>query len=137
MGLQTSRKTSFFYGFSHFARASFKSSGKYSSVFISIFYSNFQIIDAFYSTYFHQILQDILAVLTDSFHKSGFKLQATILMQLLTIVESGKVHVPLFPANSAPDVTNQSYIREFIIHMFASAFPNLNPFAPAFFFSKI
>jgi hypothetical protein len=35
------------------------------------------------------LLQEVLAVLTDTMHKSGFKIQATILLALIHGVEGG------------------------------------------------
>jgi len=49
------------------------------------------LINQFYQVYFVTILQDILYVLTDSFHKGGFKMQAQILAYLLELIQSNKV----------------------------------------------
>lgn len=52
---------------------------------------------AFYERYFLQLLQEVLAVLTDTMHKSGFKLQAAILLSLIHSVEVGEIVTPLAP----------------------------------------
>jgi exportin-1 len=72
-------------------------------------------------------LQDIFYVLTDSFHKSGFKLQATILMQMFTTVERGGVNAPLWDPQVIQDqsMTNQRFIREYVTNLLGSAFTNL------------
>jgi exportin-1 len=82
---------------------------------------------AFYKTYFISLLQDILYVLTDTFHKSGFTLQATILLKMFNEVESGSVNIPLWDINMIPDstMTNQKFLREYVINLLVSAFPNL------------
>merc|ERR1712137_806242 len=51
---------------------------------------------AFYKTYLLSLLKDIFAVLTDTLHKSGFPLHATILMLIIQSVKSGSVNVPLW-----------------------------------------
>jgi len=88
-----------------------------------------EISSAFYRSYFLSLLQDIFYVLTDTMHKSAFKLQSTILMQMFRAVESGAVSVPLWdPATvSDPSMTNQRYLREFVINLLSNAFPNLSP----------
>ncbi|KAE8687335.1 hypothetical protein F3Y22_tig00111022pilonHSYRG00528 [Hibiscus syriacus] len=48
----------------------------------------------FYRTYFLTIEQESFAVLTDTFHKPGFKLQVLILQQLFCLVESGSLTEP-------------------------------------------
>eukprot|EP01114_Cavostelium_apophysatum_P018091 TRINITY_DN5522_c0_g1_i1.p1 TRINITY_DN5522_c0_g1~~TRINITY_DN5522_c0_g1_i1.p1 ORF type:complete len:1069 (+),score=345.41 TRINITY_DN5522_c0_g1_i1:320-3526(+) len=82
----------------------------------------------FYKTYFLPILQDVFFVLTDTFHKSGFKLQATILLQCFNTVESGKINVPLWDpaAVSDPSMTNQKFLREYVINLLSNAFKNLS-----------
>jgi exportin-1 len=47
----------------------------------------------FYQTYFLALLQDLFAILTDTFHKSGFSMQATLLLRLFQEVETGRVQV--------------------------------------------
>eukprot|EP01114_Cavostelium_apophysatum_P018509 TRINITY_DN573_c0_g1_i3.p1 TRINITY_DN573_c0_g1~~TRINITY_DN573_c0_g1_i3.p1 ORF type:complete len:800 (-),score=222.53 TRINITY_DN573_c0_g1_i3:116-2515(-) len=84
---------------------------------------------AFYKTYFLPILQDVFFVLTDTFHKSGFKLQATILLQCFHTVEQGRINVPLWdPATvQDPSMTNQKFMREYVVNLLAGAFKNLTP----------
>lgn len=42
----------------------------------------------FYRTYFLQIEQEIFAVLTDTFHKPGFKLHVLVLQHLFCLVSN-------------------------------------------------
>jgi exportin-1 len=86
------------------------------------------ISSAFYKTYFLSLLQDIFYVLTDTFHKSGFKLQATILSQMFNTVESGGIRAPLWDPSviQDPALTNQVYLRTYVTNLLASAFTNLS-----------
>jgi len=88
-----------------------------------------EVQNAFYKSYYLPVLQDVFYVLTDSFHKSGFKLQATILLTLFNHVDSGLIVVPLWDQTAVPDptMTNQKYIREYVINLLSNAFPNLAP----------
>lgn len=57
--------------------------------------SDINIANQFYQMYYLQLLNDILFVMTDSFHKSGFRKQAQILSILLEVIDSGCV-IPSF-----------------------------------------
>jgi hypothetical protein len=48
-------------------------------------------VNAFHQTYFLTILQEIFAVLTDTFHKPGFKLHTAILQHLFCLVSRANV----------------------------------------------
>ncbi|EEB06315.1 nuclear export receptor Crm1 [Schizosaccharomyces japonicus yFS275] len=87
-----------------------------------------QVANAFFQTYYISTLQDILFVLTDSEHKSGFKLQSLILSRLFYLVESGQIEAPLFdPAQLPQNMTNQMFLRQYIAELLANAFPHLQP----------
>jgi len=76
----------------------------------------------FYKGYFVSVLQDILGVVTDTFHKPGLSLHSQILARLFTIVENGSITVPLntqFP-------NNQTYIRQFVIDLLKRSFSHLS-----------
>ncbi|KAI9334595.1 CRM1 C terminal-domain-containing protein [Obelidium mucronatum] len=87
------------------------------------------IANAFYQTYYLNILQDIFFVLTNTFHKSGFKLQSVILAQMFQMVESGQISAPLYnPATVAnPNLSNQDFVREHVMLLLHNAFPHLQP----------
>ena len=70
----------------------------------------------FFKQYFLLILKDVLSVLTDTSHKSGFKLQQHILLQLISAVESGTV------AEAAP----KQKVMEFLWDLISKSFPTLN-----------
>jgi exportin-1 len=48
----------------------------------------------FYKNYYARLLKDVLQVLSDGQHVSGFKLQAQIVQKLITAVESSSVINP-------------------------------------------
>ncbi|KAG8925963.1 Karyopherin transporter [Tulasnella sp. 419] len=85
------------------------------------------IANAFFQGYFLSILQDTLFVLTDTDHKSGFKLQTVMLARLFNLVELNQIQAPLFdPATvSNPSLTNQQFLREYSANLLKNAFPHL------------
>ncbi|KAI9090074.1 CRM1 C terminal-domain-containing protein [Phlyctochytrium arcticum] len=94
--------------------------------------NHFSLVDphlanSFYQSYFLSLLQDIFFVLTNPFHKSGFKHQSMILKDMFALVESGQIGVPLFdPAVvTNPNMTNQQFVREFVMDLLQRAFPHL------------
>lgn len=60
--------------------------------------SNEVAAQSFYQTYFTDIVQHIFSVVTDTSHTAGLGMHSTILAYLFTIVEVGKITVPLNPA---------------------------------------
>ncbi|KAK4482057.1 hypothetical protein RD792_011592, partial [Penstemon davidsonii] len=56
----------------------------------------------FYRTYFLTIEQEIFAVLTDTFHKPGFKLHVLVLQHLFCLLESSALTEPLWDAATVP-----------------------------------
>ena len=81
---------------------------------------------AFYQTYLLSLLQDVLYVLTDRLHKSGFKMHATILKHVFHIIHSGHITVPHFDVSTQPTgTTNQQYIIQYVTSMISSAFQNM------------
>jgi exportin-1 len=83
-----------------------------------------EVSNSFYQTYFLHLLQDLFFILTDTFHKSGFKKQALILTQLFSMVESGRVTAALGPDAS---VDNRIFMREYVMQLLLKSFPNLSP----------
>jgi len=80
----------------------------------------------FFKTYFLPILQDLLGVLTDTFHKPGFRMHATILAKMFSLVETNKITVPLWKeGQSFPN--NQTFVREFTVNLLRRSFKNLSP----------
>ena len=87
------------------------------------------VANEFYKTYLVTIVQDVLAVLTDTFHKPGFRLQSQILAKLYGVVESGSVTVPLWGnANNGQQFSNnQQFIRQFSEELLRDAFQQVTP----------
>ncbi|XP_010549821.1 PREDICTED: protein EXPORTIN 1A [Tarenaya hassleriana] len=81
----------------------------------------------FYRTYFMQIEQEIFAVLTDTFHKPGFKLHVLVLQHLFCLVESGSLTEPLWDAATVPYPypNNSAFVREYTIKLLSTSFPNM------------
>jgi exportin-1 len=91
----------------------------------------------FYRMYFKSILNDILSVLTDTFHRPGFKLHAHILMHLIGAVCSGRITEPIWDQAVQEEVslascsgtvapTNALYLRNHLTTLLKAAFPNLS-----------
>ena len=83
------------------------------------------ITNAFYQTYFLTLLQDVFYVLTDTDHKSGFKLQSSILAHFFGIVESGKLTAPLFNIGTNAQFDNKAMLSEYVVNLLKNAFPHL------------
>ncbi|XP_003705025.1 exportin-1 emb [Megachile rotundata] len=81
---------------------------------------NEEAAQSFYQTYFTDILQHIFSVVTDSSHIAGLNMHATILAYMFSLVELGRIHVPLGPV---PD--NTLYVQEFVARLLKAAFPHL------------
>ncbi|PVU86567.1 hypothetical protein BB560_006659 [Smittium megazygosporum] len=81
--------------------------------------------NTFFKMYYISLLQDILFVLTDSDHKSGFTLQCRVLYRLIEIVRSSTISNPLYDERQ-PFTSNSEYVYAFIFDLLSNAFPNLN-----------
>ncbi|PQM41238.1 protein EXPORTIN 1A [Prunus yedoensis var. nudiflora] len=81
----------------------------------------------FYRTYFLTIEQEIFAVLTDTFHKPGFKLHVLVLQHLFCLVESGMLTEPLWDIAAVPYPypNNGIFVREYTIKLLSTSFPNM------------
>jgi exportin-1 len=87
---------------------------------------NSQLSNQFFQEYYINILQDTFFVLTSTSHKSGFKLQSIILMNIFQLVESNIISVPLYDSKSGVS-NNTEYVLKFCSDMLQSAFPHLQP----------
>nr|CAB3456381.1 unnamed protein product [Digitaria exilis] len=87
--------------------------------------SGFQ--NQFYKTYFLNIEQEIFAVLTDTFHKPGFKLHVSVLQHLFYVVDG--LTEPLWDATMVPSqyANNAMFVRDHTIKLLSSSFPNMTP----------
>ncbi|OIV94964.1 hypothetical protein TanjilG_22161 [Lupinus angustifolius] len=81
----------------------------------------------FYQSYFLTIEREIFAVLTDTFHKPGFKLHVLVLQHLFCLAETGAITQPLWDVatNPYPYPNNAAFVREFTIKLLSTSFPNM------------
>ncbi|KAL0831272.1 hypothetical protein ABMA28_002117 [Loxostege sticticalis] len=79
-----------------------------------------QAAQSFYQTYLCDILEHVFSVVTDTSHGAGLTMHATILAYIFSLVEAGRVTVPLGPT---PD--NVLYIQEYVANLLKIAFPHL------------
>eukprot|EP00599_Poterioochromonas_sp_BG-1_P007690 CAMPEP_0173141940 /NCGR_PEP_ID=MMETSP1105-20130129/5798_1 /TAXON_ID=2985 /ORGANISM="Ochromonas sp., Strain BG-1" /LENGTH=1076 /DNA_ID=CAMNT_0014055249 /DNA_START=326 /DNA_END=3556 /DNA_ORIENTATION=+ len=84
---------------------------------------NPSIAQSFYITFMIPLIQDVFVVLTDRLHKSGFKLQASILKHFFHITQLGQVTVPLSGNNGVTD--NAAFLRDHIAMLLMNAFPKM------------
>mmetsp|Transcript_13038 Transcript_13038/g.37523 ORF Transcript_13038/g.37523 Transcript_13038/m.37523 type:complete len:1117 (-) Transcript_13038:31-3381(-) len=75
-----------------------------------------QVYLGFFKQYYFTLLQDILGVLTDTFHKSGFKLQQQIVLQMIVVAERG------LTGEAAP----KQRVMEFLYDLIGKSFPMLH-----------
>jgi exportin-1 len=68
-----------------------------------------------------RLLQDVLETLTDSLHKSGFKLQSTLLFMLLQVIQSQNLNFKLSP-EAEP---NFQFVYRFLVQSLSQAFVNI------------
>ena len=83
---------------------------------------NINVADIFYRNYYLEIINLILCVLTDSFHKSGFKLQVEILQILIGVVECEQISQFLFDQK----MSNKEYVLNTLLELIRNAFGQLN-----------
>jgi exportin-1 len=85
---------------------------------------------AFHQAYYLQLLREVFAVLTDTFHKPGFKMQARILHHLFGVVQGGAIKAPLWDAaalGAAAYPSNAAFVQAHVSELLATSFPNLRP----------
>ncbi|KAF3779403.1 EXPORTIN 1A protein [Nymphaea thermarum] len=81
----------------------------------------------FHKAYFLTIVQEIFAVLTDTFHKPGFKLHVLVLQHLFSLVDSGSLTEPLWDVTAVPYTypNNTFFVRDYTIKLLGTSFPNM------------
>ena len=82
----------------------------------------------FYKHYLLSFLKDILAVMTDTLHKSSFPLHATILMMIFQSVKCGNVAIPLWDPSTAQFASNQEFLPAYMINLIGTSFTNLSSY---------
>ena len=76
----------------------------------------------FFSAFLVTIVNELLEVLTDTFHRSAFASHCTVLARVIAIVETNSVQVPLDPSGVA---NNSAFLRNHICTLLADSFQNL------------
>ncbi|KAK7031943.1 importin N-terminal domain-containing protein [Favolaschia claudopus] len=86
-----------------------------------------EISGQFFQQYFLNIVQDIFFVLTDTDHKSGFKLQVVVLARMFQLVDTEPIPSRLFDPTQVPDpnMTNLTFLREYTANLLHGAFPHV------------
>ena len=86
-----------------------------------------QFVNAFHQKHCVQLIQEIVAAMTDTFHKPGFKLHVLILQHLFSVVADPTVlTVPIWDASQKQYPSNEHYVREHLSGLLASSFPNMS-----------
>lgn len=80
-----------------------------------------QAAQSFYVTYFTDILQHVLSVVTDTSHTASLSMHAQILAYMFKLVETSPYGVPL----GTPGPQNVTYVQEYVASILKSAFPHL------------
>lgn len=83
------------------------------------------VANQFYQLYFLPLLTDLLSVMTDTFHKSGFGLQTRLLQRMFSIVVASKLTVPLDRESGSTD--NTTFMQHYLNKLLTDAFSNLSP----------
>jgi exportin-1 len=84
----------------------------------------------FHQSFYLMTMSEVFAVMTDGFHKPGFKLHALILQNLFTISESDQLSAPLWDvaakgAGAYP--SNAAFVQEHCAQLLCTSFPNMPP----------
>ncbi|KAI8975726.1 nuclear export factor CRM1 [Mycotypha africana] len=85
------------------------------------------VANAFHQSFYTSLVQELLCVLTDRDHKSGFKGQTEVLARLFRLVSSNMITAPLFNPSqvSNPNMTNIEYVREYVGTLLHNAYQHL------------
>ncbi|KAJ5069587.1 intein-containing exportin-1 precursor [Anaeramoeba ignava] len=83
------------------------------------------IANGFFQAFYLLIIEEIFKVLTDTFHKSGFPLQADIIQKMIKFVSLNQISVPLFDS-AQNNLENEKYLRIYLVNFFSNQFSNLN-----------
>lgn len=81
----------------------------------------------FHQTYYVQLLREIFAVMTDTFHKPGFRLHSRILHHLFSLLQGDALKGPLWDAAEHPQgfADNRAFVQSYVTQLLSTSFPNL------------
>merc|ERR1712146_187117 len=88
---------------------------------------NEEMRQSFYVLYLKDLLENILIVMTDRLHKSGFNTHAKLINYMLFAVAKGEVTEPLYTEQEAPigSLNNAEYLNEYMIDLLLNGFQTL------------
>jgi exportin-1 len=95
-----------------------------------VMFAGSSVATQFHQAFYTQLVQEIFAVMTDTFHKPGFKLQARILHHLFAIVQGDAIKAPLWDvAAQGPTAypNNAAFVQQYVTNLLSTSFPNLRP----------
>eukprot|EP00884_Botryococcus_braunii_P004854 jgi/Botrbrau1/1436/Bobra.0063s0127.1 len=93
-------------------------------------FSRSDVATQFYQTYYLQLMQEVFAVMTDTFHKPGFKMHAKILHHLFGIVGTSIIKAPLWDVSTLPATafpSNAVFVHSHVSKLLSISFPNMQP----------
>ena len=93
------------------------------------FFQVSEFCNQFHQSFYLSLVQEIFAVMTDGFHKPGFKLHALLLQNLFTIAESDQLSAPLWDAAKlGPGAypNNAAFVKEHVANLLTTSFPNMS-----------
>ncbi len=79
----------------------------------------------FYKTYYMRLLKDIMGVLSDTFHKPGFRMHTLILQRLFHVVSSGTVTQPLWATGQGNFQNNVQFVQTALLRLIGASFKNV------------
>jgi len=82
-------------------------------------------MQAFFQTYYTEILEHLFAVATDTSHSAGLSQQSTLLAFMFSLVDSGKISVALNPSVTTVPSGNVVFVQGYVANLLKSAFPHL------------
>jgi len=85
--------------------------------------TDLNVANQFYQFYYMSLLQDILYVITDGLHKSGFKQQSQILALLLQVVATDYITVPI---TEGQNLSNKELIFQYMVEELSKSFQTLS-----------
>lgn len=85
-----------------------------------------QVAQAFYQQYFLTIVQEVFYVMTDSEHKSGFSLQASVLSKMFKIVNQGGVPISVLDPSADPSMSSTEFFQGYCVKLLSGAFPHVH-----------
>lgn len=86
------------------------------------------ICSLFFVSFYTQIIKEVLMVMTDCRHLSGFKLQCKILQQLIGIIDRDSINAPVQDTNGQAHTmpSNKDFVKDLLSTTIMDLFPNLN-----------